>query len=218
MNKKRIAKLRKVARIPPIICRELKRVIVPGVSEEQVAAYIKKRLKEFGATKPSFRIIVASGKRSVLMHGWATKKKIKKGELVMVDFGALLDGVRSDYTRTYVVGKPNKRQQRLFKAVKTAQRRAIAKVSDGVTCSTVDLAARNYLRKLGLGKYFVHTTGHGIGIKTHETPKISEKNYTKLKAGMVITIEPGVYLKGVGGVRIEDMVLVKKNGCEILTR
>lgn len=216
--KNRIAKLRKAARIPPIICRELKDIIVPGISEKQVADYIKKRLKTLGAQKPSFRIIVASGKRSVMLHGWASKKKIKKGELVMVDFGALLNGVRSDYTRTYMIGKPTKKQQKILQAVKVAQKKAMAKVKDGVTCSEVDLAARSYLRNLGLGKYFIHTTGHGIGNKTHEAPKISETNYAKLKTGMVITIEPGVYIKGVGGVRIEDMLLVKSRGFEILTR
>ncbi|MBU0686650.1 MAG: M24 family metallopeptidase [Candidatus Margulisbacteria bacterium] len=218
MRRGRLSILRRAALIPPIIVEELKKIIVPGISELQVAKYIKKRIKQLGGKKPSFRVIVASGHRSVKWHGFASKKKIKKGELVMLDFGVILGGYRSDYTRTFVIGKPNQKQKCMLKEVKIAQTKAIAKVKAGVPCSEVDAAARNYLKKKKLAKYFGHTTGHGIGRKTHEAPKVSGDNNNKLKAGMVITIEPGVYIKGIGGVRIEDMVLVKKNGCEILTR
>ena len=191
--------------------------IADGRNEIAVAAWIKNELKKAGAG-PAFRIIVASGKRSAQPHGFATAKKIKRGELVVVDFGALYNGYRSDLTRTFFVGKPSIRQKKIYNLVKVAQQKAIQSVREGRECREVDGAARNYIKRGGLGKYFIHTTGHGIGKKVHQAPKISRKNRRKLKAGQVITIEPGIYIRGWGGVRIEDMVLVTEKGCKILTR
>jgi Xaa-Pro aminopeptidase len=191
--------------------------ISEGRTEKQVADQIKLILKKLRA-KPAFRIIVASGKRSAIPHGFATRKRIKRGELVVIDFGALYNGYRTDITRTVTTRKATERQKKILRIVKEAQRRAIKKVRVGVPCCEVDRAARAYIENKGFGKYFVHSTGHRIGRKTHEAPKISKGNRKMLKAGMVICIEPGIYIKGWGGVRIEDMVLVTQKGCKLLTR
>lgn len=184
----------------------------PGISEKEIAQEIKKHLK------PSFRVIVASGKRSANPHAFASKKKLKKGDLVVIDFGAKVGGQCSDITRTFVIGKPTKRQRKIIRIVKRAQKAAIAKVRAGIEVKEVDSAARRVIKRAGHGKYFIHNTGHGIGRKVHQSPKISKKNRRRLRKGMVITIEPGIYIKGWGGVRIEDMVRVTKKGCIILTR
>ncbi len=137
--------------------------------------------------------------------------------MVVIDFGAVYNGQRSDMTRTVVVGKFSKRQKKIYFIVKEAQKRAIFAVRAGVRCSEVDRAAREYIQKKGFGRYFVHSTGHGIGKRVHQAPKISKRNRRRLREGMVITIEPGIYIKNFGGVRIEDMVLVTAKGGKILT-
>jgi Xaa-Pro aminopeptidase len=188
-----------------------------GQSEREVAGQIKTLLGKFGS-KPAFRIIVASGKRSAKPHGFATKKRIKRGDLVVIDFGAVYNGYCSDITRTLVVGIPTRKQRRVYRIVREAQRKAIKAVKAGKACLEIDRVARQYIEKHGFGKYFIHNTGHRIGKRVHEAPKISKKNRNKLRKGMVITIEPGIYIKGWGGVRIEDMVLVTQAGCRVLTR
>jgi Xaa-Pro aminopeptidase len=190
--------------------------ICPGLKEVEVAEWIRLELCRYGA-KPAFRIIVASGRRAALPHGFATQKVIRSGEMVVIDFGALYQGECSDITRTLFVSRPNVRQNKIYNIVKEAQRRAIGKVKAGRPCNEVDKTARDYIKKKKLGHCFIHTTGHGIGQKVHQRPKISLKNSKKLEVGMVITIEPGIYIKGWGGVRIEDMVLVTKSGCKVLT-
>ncbi|MFA4858168.1 MAG: M24 family metallopeptidase [Candidatus Margulisiibacteriota bacterium] len=219
MQRKRLNRLRRAAHVLPLIFKSLQTFVASGMTELAVATFIKQKLKEHGMHGHSFRIIVASGRRSALPHGHASRKKIRRGELVVLDYGALLDGYCSDYTRTLVVGnKPSKRQKFLLRVVRAAQTAALKLVRVGVSCYTVDAAARDYLKKHDLHHYFIHTTGHGIGTKVHEAPKISPKNRRRLRLNEVITIEPGVYIKGYGGVRIEDMVLVKKDGYELLTK
>lgn len=186
------------------------------MKESDVAGQIKLQLKRFHA-KPAFKTIVASGIRAALPHGWATSKRIREGELIVIDFGALYNGYRSDITRTVIVGKANSRQKRIWQIVRTAQAKAIRAVKPGKRCCDVDRAARGHITRQGFGKYFIHTTGHGIGRKVHQAPKISSKNQRRIKEGMVLTIEPGIYIKGWGGVRIEDMVLVTRSGCKVLT-
>jgi len=187
-----------------------------GQTEKEVADWIKSQLRRFGA-HPAFRIIVASGKRSAKPHGFATNKKIKKGELVVVDFGAWYRGYRADVTRTFMVGKPTPKQRKVLIIVREAQKRAMAAAVAGRACREVDKAARDFISKKGYGKYFVHSTGHAIGKKVHEAPKISRKNPHSIRAGQVITIEPGIYIKGWGGVRIEDMGIVTKRSLKMLT-
>ena len=191
--------------------------IQPGQKEKDVADGIKSLLKKFRAN-PAFRIIVASGKRSAIPHGFATEKKIQPGDLVVIDFGALYNGYCSDITRTFVVGKPTLQQMKVYRIVREAQKRAVKAVRAGKACFEIDRAARQHIEDQGFGKYFIHNTGHGIGKKVHQAPKISKKNRRRLRKGMVITIEPGIYIKGWGGVRIEDMVLVTDKGCRVLTR
>lgn len=191
--------------------------IKAGQSEKDIASRIKVLLKKYNA-KPSFRIIVASGKRSAKPHGFATDKKIKKGDLVVIDFGALYNGYCSDITRTVTVAKPTQKQRKVYRIVREAQKRAIKAVRAGRACFEVDRAARDYVKKRGFKKYFIHNTGHGIGKKVHQAPKISKRNRRRLRKGMVITIEPGIYIKGWGGIRIEDMVLVTKRGYRVLTK
>jgi len=190
--------------------------IHPGWKENEIAELIRLQLKQCGA-KPAFRIIVASGQRSAKPHGFATGKRIKSGELVIVDFGALYQGFRSDLTRTFVVGKPTKKQAAIIKVVKESQRLAKKAIKADVECRVIDKVARDYIKSQGHGKKFIHTTGHGIGRKVHQGPKLSLKNRRRLRAGQVITIEPGIYIKGWGGVRIEDMVMVTKSGYKELT-
>jgi Xaa-Pro aminopeptidase len=202
---------------------EIVRRIIPllsvneGQTELAVAGLIKQQLKKYGA-RPSFRIIVASGRRSALPHGRATSRKMKKSELVVIDFGAVYNKYCSDVTRTFVVGKPAARQKNIINIVNKAQALAIGAVRAGVKCSEVDRAAREYIKQQGFGNYFIHSTGHGIGQKVHQAPKISRRNNRRLKAGQVITIEPGIYIKGWGGIRIEDMFEVTKTGCKNLTK
>jgi len=196
------------------IAKQILQSIKPrvGIAEKELAQEIRKLLKKHGA-RSAFRILVGSGENAAIPHCYATNKKIMPGELVMVDFGANYKGYCSDVTRTFVMGKPNKKQKKLLSLVKAAQKKAIKQVKAGVKCSIIDKVARDHLK----GHYFIHSTGHGVGKKVHQKPRISLASKERLKAGQVITIEPGIYIKGWGGVRIEDMVLVTKRGCKILT-
>jgi Xaa-Pro aminopeptidase len=200
--------------------------VVPGVLESSIAAEIEYLSKRLGADNMSFETIVAAGKRSALPHGRASNSPIPRRGFVVFDFGVMISGYCSDMTRTVHVGRPDKRAQAVYNAVLEAQLAGIKAVKAGVETSQVDYAARNTLEKAGLGGYFTHSTGHGVGLEIHEVPGLRKKAKhpgTKkvqpdlLQPGMVITIEPGVYIPGWGGVRIEDMVLVTDAGCEVLT-
>ncbi|MBI5048935.1 MAG: aminopeptidase P family protein [Deltaproteobacteria bacterium] len=191
--------------------------ITPGMVERDTAFEIEMAMKKKGAQGIAFDIIVASGKRAAFPHGKASDKKIRKSEMVIVDLGAKYQGYNSDETCTFVTGKPNKEQKRVYKTVKDAHDRAIETVRPGVKASYIDFVARGFIKKAGYGKYFGHGTGHGVGLAVHEWPNISSYHDDIVEEGMVFTIEPGIYIPGWGGVRIEDMVLVTKNGCEILT-
>ena len=183
-----------------------------------MARRIESVLRENGATGPSFEIIVASGERGALPHGIASDKKIKKGELVIVDMGALYNGYSSDETRTYAVGKVLKKAQEIYQIVKDAHDLAIEAVRPGVKVSDIDRAARDYIKKAGYGEFFGHGTGHGVGLNIHEAPSVGPSGRETLSEGMVFTVEPGIYLEGEFGVRIEDMILVTGDGFEVLTR
>ncbi|MBI5698867.1 aminopeptidase P family protein [Candidatus Saganbacteria bacterium] len=197
------------------IFRELR--LLPGTTEKEVARWIRYELKLAGA-REAFRTIVASGVRSVKPHAFPTNKRLRSGEIVKVDMGALYMGYRSDITRTYFLGKPTIKQRKIYRLVLKAQLAAIKKVKAGVKARAVDRAARSVIERAGYGKNFIHSTGHGVGRKVHEPPKVSPKSEAILKAGQVITIEPGIYIRGWGGIRIEDMVRVTRTGCKILTR
>lgn len=196
--------------------KTLKR-IRPGMRELDIAAELDFQMRAAGAEKNAFETIVASGARSALPHAHPSLKKVEAGELVLIDMGATLDGYTSDMTRMLNLGAPNRQNRELHAAVLEAQLAAIDAVKPGIAASKVDAAAREVLKKHQLAEAFVHSTGHGLGLEIHEGPRIAKKERTKLQAGMVITIEPGAYVEGLGGVRIEDTMLVTETGCEILT-
>jgi Xaa-Pro aminopeptidase len=192
-------------------------VIRPGVKESDVAAEMEYAARLAGAEEMSFPTIIASGARSALPHGRASEKPIKPGGFVVCDFGVILGGYCSDQTRTVWVGNVSESAREAYEAVLEAQQAAISAVRPGVSVGEVDSAARKVLRKRGLGRYFTHSTGHGVGLEIHEAPRVAAGQKTVLRPGMVITIEPGVYFPGKWGVRVEDMVTVTARGCEILT-
>jgi Xaa-Pro aminopeptidase len=188
-----------------------------GMTEQDLAAELEYRMRRLGAERPAFETIVAGGERSALPHARPTGEALRAGSLVVVDMGALRDGYASDMTRMLFLGRPGAKVNKLYRAVLDAQLAAIAAVRAGVPAAHVDRAARNVLRAQDLDRAFVHSTGHGLGLEIHEPPRIGKKEKSRLRAGMVITIEPGVYLSGFGGIRIEDTVVVTENGCEVLT-
>ena len=196
--------------------RTMRRVRL-GMRERDIAAELDYQMRLHGAEKPAFDTIVAAGAHSALPHAHPTGRRLEENDLLLIDMGASLDGYMSDMTRVSFLGIPSKRAQSLYDAVLEAQMTAIEAVRPGVTTAQVDSAARNVLKRHGLDRQFVHSTGHGLGLEIHEGPKIGKKNETKLQAGMVITIEPGAYIERFGGVRIEDTVLVTASGCEVLT-
>jgi Xaa-Pro aminopeptidase len=191
--------------------------IVAGAKETDVAAQLELHARLAGAEAMSFETIVASGERSALPHGRATQAKLPKRGFVTLDFGVVLDGYCSDMTRTVHLGKASQREWDVYHSVLEAQQAAVAAVGPGVACGAVDEAARRVLVKAKLGKAFSHSTGHGVGLEIHEGPRVAAKQEQVLEPGMVITIEPGAYLEGAFGVRIEDMVLVTGKGGEVLT-
>jgi Xaa-Pro aminopeptidase len=212
-----IDRIRDAARLGSQVMEEAIRLIRPGVTELDIAAEIGYRMRRKGASGESFEAIVAAGPRSALPHARPTARQIGKNELVVLDLGAILRRYCSDLTRTVHVGKAPARVRQWYHAVLDAQTAARDALKSGVTCGAIDAAARNVLQHKGLGRYFVHSTGHGIGLEIHEDPRIARDQKTLLETGNVVTLEPGVYVEGVGGIRIEDDALVTALGAEILT-
>ena len=196
--------------------RTLKK-IKPGVSESGLAAELEYQMRLLGAEKPAFETIVAAGPHSALPHASPSGRVAREDEPLLIDMGAFQNGYASDMTRTLFLGNPDAKMRSMYDAVLEAQLAAIAAVRPGVTAQQVDRVARQVLKSHGLQKEFVHSTGHGLGLEIHEAPRLGKNDKTRLEAGMVITIEPGAYVEGVGGVRIEDTVLVTNTGCEALT-
>ncbi len=194
------------------------RAIRPGrMTEADLACEIDYRMRRLGAEKPAFDTIVACGEHAALPHAHPGRRKLGSNELLLIDMGATQEGYASDMTRVVSLGKAPARARRVYEAVLEAQKAAIDAVRPGVTAGSVDRAARKVLRRAGLDKAFVHSTGHGLGLEIHEPPRLGRADKTRLEEGMAITIEPGVYLEGKLGVRIEDTVAVTRTGCEILT-
>jgi Xaa-Pro aminopeptidase len=191
--------------------------IKAGMTESRIAADIDYQMRRHGADGTAFETIVAAGLHAAYPHARPTQQKVAANELLLIDMGASQNGYMSDMTRMLSLGKPSAQMTDMYNAVLEAQLAAIASVREGVSTKQVDASARDVLKAVGLDKKFTHSTGHGLGLEIHEAPRVGRKDKTKLKAGMVITIEPGVYVEGVGGVRIEDTVLVTKTGCEVLT-
>ena len=187
-----------------------------NMSEKDLADNIERNAKKLGAEKIDF-IIVVSGKRGALPHGRPTDKKIKLGELITIDFGCIYKGYHSDITRTYSVGEVNLKLKEIYSIVKEAQQLGVSMIKPEINTKDIDKAVREYIKNAGFGECFVHGLGHGIGIEGHEKPFLNEYENSVLKAGMVLTIEPGIYIPELGGVRIEDTVLVTNDNYELLT-
>jgi Xaa-Pro aminopeptidase len=192
-------------------------VATPGSPESSVAGEMELEARRGGAEGMSFDTIVAAGPRSALPHGVASSQPIPSNGFIIIDWGVILSGYCSDLTRTVHIGPVSAAHRRMYQAVRDAQRASVEAVKPGVTAGKVDQAARKVLEKAGYERYFTHSTGHGVGLEVHEAPRLAKSSKEQLAPGMVITIEPGIYIPGEGGVRIEDMVLVTEQGQEILT-
>jgi Xaa-Pro aminopeptidase len=216
-----IAALRESASRLSSVARTVFPAVRAGAVERDVAAVLERALRDAGYERPAFDTIVASGPNAALPHYRAGGRILEHGDLVVLDFGGVLDGYCSDLTRTVAVGSPSAEARRLHAAVYAAQEAAIAAVRPGVETTSVDAAARSVLQDRGLGDAFGHGTGHGLGLDIHEEPRITRQRSDvpsiPLEPGMVFTVEPGAYLPGFGGVRIEDDVLVTETGCDVLT-
>jgi Xaa-Pro aminopeptidase len=189
----------------------------PGMAEIEVAAELEHRARLMGAEGMSFETIVTSGARTALPHGKASSAVLPRRGFLTLDFGVILKGYCSDMTRTVCLGRPKTDESAAYEAVLEAQEAGVAAVSAGASCGEVDEAARGVLRRAGLAEAFTHSTGHGVGLEIHEAPRIGAGQTTRLQAGMVVTIEPGVYLANRFGIRIEDMVAVTGTGGQVLT-
>ncbi len=212
-----LALMEKAAQLGVDLFHELLPVLQSGMPETAVAAILEQGARSRGAEGMSFETIVASGSRSSLPHGRATSERLPRKGFLTLDFGVILNGYCSDMTRTVCLGKPTERERFTYDAVREAQLAAVEAVKPGVSCGDVDEAARSVLRKAGLAEFFTHSTGHGVGLEIHEAPRIAADQSQLLLPGMVITIEPGVYLAGQFGVRIEDMVAVTQQGGHVMT-
>jgi len=212
-----VALIRSAVRLGSALFNRALKVLRPGVTEAEVAAEIEYAARRAGAQGMSFETIVAGGRRSALPHGIASSQPIPNKGFVVLDFGVILGGYCSDMTRTVHMGRAPKQAREMYEVVRKAQERAVASVRPGAKAAEVDYAARQVLQEAGLGKYFTHSTGHGLGLEIHEPPRLGKGQAELLRPGMVVTVEPGVYIAGRGGVRIEDVVVVTGKGCEVLT-
>jgi Xaa-Pro aminopeptidase len=210
-----IVLIRSAVRLGSRLFQHALKVLRPGVTEGEVAAEIEYAARRAGAQGMSFETIVAGGKRSALPHGIASPQPIPNKGFVVLDFGVILGGYCSDMTRTVHMGRAPAQAREMYEVVRKAQEQAVATVRAGVQAGEVDQAARQVLQQAGLGRYFTHSTGHGVGLEIHEPPRLGTGQAQLLEAGMVVTVEPGAYVPGRGGVRIEDVVAVTGTGCEV---
>ena len=213
-----IAQIREAAKIAGEALAAVREMIRPGVREAEIALELEYRMRLGGAEKVSFETIVAAGSNTALPHATPGRRAIADGDCVMIDYGAVCGGYHSDETCTYIVGQASERQQEVYRLVREAHDRALGAIRSGVSCGEIDRIARACLEDAGLGGYFSHGTGHGVGLDVHEAPRLAAGREEILRVGMVVTVEPGIYLPGVWGIRIEDTVLVTEEGCEILTQ
>ena len=213
-----IRQIEKALRIQEECFRRVCRLLKPGLREDEAAAEMRHALVRAGASDESFPSLFQWGPGSSWPHGRPTARRLKDDSLVLVDWGAKVAGYHSDLTRAFFIGKIPGRLREIHAVVAEAQARAKARVGPGAAFAEVDKAARSFIRKAGFGKYFGHSTGHGLGLCVHEAPRLSSRAQGELQPGMVVTIEPGIYLPGVGGVRLEDDVLVTEKGHRVLSR
>ncbi|MGI6309012.1 MAG: M24 family metallopeptidase [Dethiobacteria bacterium] len=207
----------RAARIADDAWRNVFPLLKPGISEREVADELEFQMRKQGAEKLAFEIIVASGERSALPHGVASSKIIGAGELVTVDFGAVYGGYCSDMSRTFIFGEPTAKQSEIYTLVLAAQEMALQAIKAGQKCADVDIMVRQYFQQQGYGAYFGHGLGHGVGLEIHELPTLAPRGQGILQESMVFTVEPGIYIEKWGGVRIEDLVVLRPDGVQILT-
>lgn len=213
-----IEQIRKAQAIADKAFEHMLDFIKPGMTEREIGLELEFAMKKMGATALSFPSIIASGVRSSLPHGQATDKVVENGDFLTLDFGAVYNGYCSDMTRTIVIGKPTDKMVEIYNVVLEAEERALKAMKPGARCIDMDAVARDYIKEKGYGEYFGHSLGHGVGREIHEAPSVGYKNESKLKAGMVVTDEPGIYVPNFGGVRIEDLVLITEDGCEAISK
>jgi Xaa-Pro aminopeptidase len=213
-----IEKIKKAVEITDKTFTKLLEIIKPGMKELDVSAEISYWNKKYGAEKDSFDPIVASGWRGSLPHGMASDKIIESGDMVTIDMGCIYDGFCSDLTRTISAGNPSDAMKRIYDIVYQSQLKAVEAAKKGITTKQLDSVARDYITENGYGDKFGHGLGHGLGIEVHEMPSVSQRMDMELPEGVVVTIEPGIYVEKTGGVRIEDDVLITNGGCEVLNK
>jgi Xaa-Pro aminopeptidase len=209
--------IRRAASLTSEVFEEVRSLAKPGASEADLAAEIEYRLKRKGAEAVAFESIVASGPRSALPHARASSKLLKKNEFVIFDLGAIISGYAADMTRTLYLGRPDSRARRIYEAVLDAEKAGIKAARAGTRAGAVDATVRRLLARRQMDEYFTHSTGHGVGLEVHEKPRLGRGETQRLDPGFVVTVEPGVYLEGYGGVRVEDTVAIGKLGPEVLT-
>jgi len=217
-DKDEVRLIRKACRDGSDVMNYAMRAVMPGLSEQSVKNRVASYIAKKGIDKAGFDIIVASGKNASLPHASASGKRIKKGEMVVIDLGTINCGYNSDLTRTVFLGRIDRKYLSIYNIVLDAQKKAIENIKPGVPAKYIDRISRQYISNKGLGRYFIHSLGHGIGLEGHEAPRVSKASAGILRKNMTLTIEPGVYIPGWGGIRIEDVALVTENGCEVLTK
>ncbi len=213
-----LAKIERAVRLNEEVFAEVYRSLRPGQTEREVAVRIETAMRLMGASRPSFETIVASGPNAALPHAVPGERVLREGETIVIDMGLVLDGYCSDMTRTVVLGAPDEKTVALFRLVRKAQLAGLQSLRAGVTGQDVDRIARGVIERAGLGERFGHGLGHGVGLNVHEGPSLNYRNRKPLAAGMVVTVEPGVYIPGWGGIRLENMAVVEGQGCRVLNR
>jgi Xaa-Pro aminopeptidase len=213
-----IEKIRQAVGLNELVFQEIYQNLIPGQTEREVAIAIESAMMRKGAEEPAFPTIVAAGPNAAVPHAIPTERAIKERETVIIDMGLKLNGYCSDMTRTVVLGKPDKRIKETIRLVRKAQRAALKTIKAGILAREADRAARKIIIDAGFGKCFGHGLGHGVGLAVHESPSLNRMRRNKLQAGMVVTVEPGIYLPGWGGVRLENMVVVEEEGCTVLNQ
>lgn len=213
-----LAIMREAAELADRTFEHVLTTLKPGITENDVALTIEFFMRRHGASGVSFETIVASGERSALPHGKASDKVLQSGELITFDFGAYYKGYCSDITRTVMLGKPSAKHREIYDIVLEAQLTALEHIRPGITGKEADALARDVIKRHGYGEQFGHSTGHGLGMEVHESPRLSTSGDTVLVPGMTVTVEPGIYLPGFGGVRIEDDIVITSTGLQRLTQ
>lgn len=216
-DEQELATIQEACRLADAAFAHVQQMIQPGVKEIDLALELEMFMRVRGAAATSFDTIVASGARSALPHGVASEKAVEQGDFVTFDFGALYNGYCSDLTRTVVVGKPSDKHREIYNIVLEAQLHALEHIRPGMTGHEADALARDVIAKYGYGDRFGHSTGHGFGLEIHEQPRLAKQSQTVLTPGMTVTVEPGIYIPGFGGVRIEDDIVITDSGIKILT-